>query len=143
MNIKKLDETDFDFGYLELLENLTTVGDISKEKAIQQFYKINKNDNIEIYVIFDASSNKIVASGTLLVEDKFIHQCGKVGHIEDIVVNPKYRGMGLGKKIITHLTERAKELECYKIILDCAEKNTEFYQKCGFSIKGIQMSIYY
>jgi hypothetical protein len=27
--------------------------------------------------------------------------------------------------------------------LDCAEKNTEFYQKCGFSIKGIQMSIYY
>ena len=76
MNVKKLDETDFDFGYLELLENLTTVGDISKEKAIQQFYKINKNDNIEIYVIFDASSNKIVASGTLLVEDKFIHQCG-------------------------------------------------------------------
>ena len=66
-----------------------------------------------------------------------------LGHIEDIVVDTKYRGMGLGKKIITHLTERAKELECYKIILDCAEKNTEFYQKCGFSIKGIQMSIYY
>lgn len=143
MNIKKLDETDFDFGYLELLENLTIVGNISKENAIQQFHKINKNDNVEIYVVFDSSENKIISSGTLLVEDKFIHQCGKVGHIEDIVVDPKCQGMGLGKKMVDHLIERSKDLKCYKITLDCVEKNIGFYEKCGFSAKGVQMTQYF
>jgi len=31
---------------------------------------------------------------------------------------------------------------CYKIILDCNDKNVGFYQKCGFKQKEIQMALY-
>ena len=31
---------------------------------------------------------------------------------------------------------------CYKIILDCSDKNVAFYQKCGYIRKGAQMAMY-
>ncbi len=33
----------------------------------------------------------------------------------------------------------AREAGCYKVILDCAEENAAFYEKCGLTIKEIQM----
>lgn len=142
MEFQKLNATHFSCGYLELLGNLTIVGEIDKETWIQQLDEINLHANIEIYVLFNSLENKVVANGTLLIEKKFIHQCGKVGHIEDIVVDPKCQGMGLGKKIVEHLKERAKEVGCYKVILDCDVKNSQFYEKCGFSAKGVEMAYY-
>lgn len=142
MEFQFLNASHFDCGYLQLLENLTFVGTMSKETFLQQLNEINLHANIEIYVLFDSLENRVVANGTLLIEKKFIHQCGKVGHIEDIVVDPKCQGMGLGRKMVEHLSRRAKEIGCYKVILDCDEKNTQFYQKCGFCEKGTQMACY-
>lgn len=31
---------------------------------------------------------------------------------------------------------------CYKIILDCSQKNIPFYEKCGFSHKEYEMVLY-
>lgn len=142
MEFQKLNATHFSCGYLELLGNLTIVGEVDKETWMQQLHEINMHGNIEIYVLFDSLEKRVVANGTLLIEKKFIHQCGKVGHIEDIVVDPKCQGMGLGKKIVEYLKERAKEMGCYKVILDCDDKNVQFYQKCAFSVKCVQMSHY-
>ncbi len=32
-----------------------------------------------------------------------------------------------------------KERGCYKVILDCAEHNVAFYEKCGLTKKEVQM----
>ena len=92
-----------------------------------------------IAVIEDISKSKIIAAATLIVELKFVHDCGKVGHIEDVVVNSDYRAKNLGKRIIDHLKSIGAQQQCYKIILDCAEKNVAFYEKCGFVKKEFQM----
>uniref|UniRef100_A0A061R1F9 Glucosamine 6-phosphate N-acetyltransferase n=1 Tax=Tetraselmis sp. GSL018 TaxID=582737 RepID=A0A061R1F9_9CHLO len=93
-------------------------------------------------VVSDASEQRVVATATLLVERKFIHGCGKVGHIEDVVVDPGYRGQRLGQRLIEDLVGRAKAGGCYKVILDCSEDNAAFYEKCGLSRKEIQMVLY-
>jgi glucosamine-phosphate N-acetyltransferase len=85
-----------------------------------------------VRVIEDTQTNRIVAAATLLVELKFLRNCGKCGHIEDVVVNSQVRGQNLGKMIIEDLMRIGNELGCYKIILDCNEKNIPFYEKCGF-----------
>jgi glucosamine-phosphate N-acetyltransferase len=41
------------------------------------------------------------------------------------------------------LKEIARKEGCYKVILNCAEKNEEFYKKCGFQRKEIQMAYYF
>ena len=85
---------------------------------------------------------RVVACGTLVVEQKFIHNCGALGHIEDIVVASEQRGTGLGKLLIEQLKMLAFRHGCYKITLDCDAKNEVFYAKSGFETKGLQMCIY-
>ena len=89
------------------------------------------------------TQGRIVACGTLLIEYKFIHSCGKLGHIEDIVVAAEQRGTGLGRLLIQQLTELAFVHGCYKITLDCDVKNEAFYGKSSFATKGLQMCIYH
>lgn len=42
-------------------------------------------------------------------------------------------------RLINALADAAKELGCYKVILDCSEANAPFYAKCGFTRKEVQM----
>jgi glucosamine-phosphate N-acetyltransferase len=56
-----------------------------------------------------------------------------------VVVLNEYRGLNLGKIIIEDLLRISKEENCYKVILDCSEKNIQFYEKCGFYKTEIQM----
>ncbi|KAG2430433.1 hypothetical protein HXX76_009957 [Chlamydomonas incerta] len=78
----------------------------------------------------------------MVVELKFIHGCSKVGHIEDVVVDPTYRGKRLGLKLVEALVEAARGDGCYKVILDCAEANVPFYEKAGLVRKEVQMVRY-
>ena len=55
--------------------------------------------NIEIHRI---SKQLIIACITVLIEQKFTHQCSRVGHIEDVVTDNNYRGKGLGKLIVDY-----------------------------------------
>lgn len=125
--------------YLDLLKNLTEVGEILEAEFEERFYYhkfMNRIPVYEIYVMHDTDQDKIIGAATLLIEYKFIHQLGKVGHIEDVVIDPEYQKRGLGKKIIQHLVQRASALNCYKVILDCSDEVVAFYQKSGFQLKG-------
>jgi GNAT superfamily N-acetyltransferase len=142
IKIRKLEEGDYDLNYLNVLSVLTTVGTVTKEKWIEQFRIITSNPLIEVWVIHDIKLNQIIGSATLLIEPKFIHECGRVGHIEDVVISKNIHGGGFGRRLIEHLTKRARLLGCYKVILDCSNKNVGFYEKCGFIAKGREMALY-
>jgi glucosamine-phosphate N-acetyltransferase len=84
----------------------------------------------------------IVGTGTIIIEPKLIRATKSVGHIEEIVVHPKFRGIGISSQIINLLKDYAITKDCYKIILSCEENLSKVYEKCGFKQKGIQMSFY-
>lgn len=139
---RKLRTTDYYKGYLELLSQLTSC---DKETITYEAFtkKLELIEMSGIYIAVIELEDKIIATGTLVIEHKFIHGLSSVGHIEDIVVDSSYRGKGFGIKIIEHLVNKSKECLCYKVILDCNDNNVDFYKKCGFSVKGVQMSIYH
>jgi len=109
--IREIDENDLEKGFLESLDFLRKSSDIDKNKAKEILKKIKQNPNHIIHVAID--DNKIVASTTLLVEQKFIHDGGLVGHIEDVVVRKEYEGKGIGIKLVMSMLERSKEKKCY------------------------------
>ena len=135
MNIRELQKEDYYKNYLQLLSQLTTVGYISYQDFIRQFDQLNSH----IYVI--ENDNKIIASGTILIEYKFIHNNGIVGHIEDIIVDKNFHGLGLGRKLINHLIGVAKKNNCYKVILNCNKNVIDFYHKLGFTNKKNNFSL--
>lgn len=55
-----------------------------------------------------------------------------VGIIENIWTHEKYRRKGLATQIMTELIKIATDKKCYKVILDTADHNVQFYQKLGF-----------
>ena len=97
MNIRRLVAEDYHKGYLELLSQLTTVSEISFEQFSEQLKRMSEH----VYVM--ESGQKIIGTGTLLLEAKIIHQCGWVGHIEDIVIDQDHRGQHLGAQMIKYL----------------------------------------
>lgn len=128
--IREIEEGDLKNGFLETLDFLRNASDLDKNKANEILKKIKQNTNHIIYVAID--NKKIVGSTTLLIEQKFIHDGGLVGHIEDVVVRKDYEGKGIGIKLVTSLLERAKEKNCYKTILDCTDDVKQFYERIGF-----------
>lgn len=143
LELRRLEVGDFERGYLECLKSLTTVGDVSRRQFVEQFEGMIRSGNYHSIVIVDTSTSKVVASATLAVELKFIHACGSLGHIEDVVVSPEQRGRNLGRILVRQLAYLATRLGCYKITLDCDPSNQGFYEKCGLEKKGLQMVKYY
>jgi len=128
--IREIEEDDLEKGFLETLDFLRNASGIDKNKAREILKDIKQNPNHIIYVAID--NKKIVGSTTLLIEQKFIHDGGLVGHIEDVVVRKDYEGKGIGIKLVTSMLERAKEKNCYKTILDCKDDVKQFYERIGF-----------
>ncbi|KAF2078209.1 hypothetical protein CYY_000499 [Polysphondylium violaceum] len=142
IEFRALEITDFEKGFSELLQQLTEAK-FEKSKFLERFIQMkNQPDTYYIIVAEDITTNRICATGCLFVEKKFIRSCGTCAHIEDIVVDSRYRGKNLGLKVIEHLKHIGNTLGCYKLILDCDEKNVKFYEKCGFERKGVQLSCY-
>jgi glucosamine-phosphate N-acetyltransferase len=141
--IRELKEDDFSNGFFETLSNLTDVGKIRNDlKLAKEILKRIGNDrNYRIIIAEDKQNRQVIGTATLLIEQKFIHNGGKVGHIEDVVTRKGYEGKGIGKKIIEELIKIATENGCYKVILDCNEKVMEFYEKMGFRKHAIMMRI--
>lgn len=159
--IRPILRSDIHRGYLDVLRVLTTVGEISEEAWNKRFDWIrSRNDEYYLLVVCDGE-DRVVGTGSLIVERKFIHSLGMVGHIEDIAVEKNQQGKKLGLRIIQALDHVAAQVGCYKVclpcaifdshagadllqsILDCSEANEGFYVKCGFNRAGLEMAHYY
>ena len=135
--IRKIIETDLENGFLESLDNLRQTSNLEQSSVRNILKKILENENHIIHVA--ELNGKIVGSTTLLIEQKFIHEGGFVGHIEDVVVNKEFEGQGIGMKLVLSLLDVAKEKKCYKTILNCEDKIIPFYEKIGFKQKSTEM----
>jgi len=139
---RKLMVQDYNSGFFEVLSQLSPVIKHEYNTWITFINNLNMSQQ-QIIVAVDKETEKIVASGTLLIQHKIIHNMGKVAHIEDVVVDVSVRGKGLGKELIRYLQDIAMSQSVYKTTLYCFEKNAEFYEKCGFEKKGPYMAQYY
>lgn len=130
IKIRKLQRRDLSNGFLLSLDSLRKSSHIKPKKANIIFDKISKNPHQIIYVAVENS--KVVGSASILIERKFIHEGGKVGHIEDVAVRKEFQGKGIGQRIVNALIEYAAKQGCYKTILDCTDDLIPFYEKIGF-----------
>ncbi|KAG0231269.1 Glucosamine-phosphate N-acetyltransferase-like protein [Actinomortierella wolfii] len=122
---------------------LTVVGNVSAETFRSCFENMRRAPGVyHTVVIEDLAQSRIVASGTLIVEQKFIRGGGKAGHIEDIVVHDSQRGKKFGIRLIDQLKYLANQLGCYKLLLTCSESNEPFYEKSAFARKDLHMALY-
>ncbi|GBP65936.1 Probable glucosamine 6-phosphate N-acetyltransferase [Eumeta japonica] len=135
MVVRPLQRSDYDKGFMQLLSQLTSVGNITRKQFDDRFTQMKQSGGYYVTVIEDTRSAKIIGSATLTVEQKFIHNCSLRGRLEDVVVNDTYRGKQLGKLIVVTVSLLAQELGCYKMSLDCKDKLVKFYETLGYILE--------
>ena len=89
-----------------------------------------KNKNVYLMGLYDG--NKIVGTITLF---QAFQITGHKGYLEDLVLDEKYRGRGLGKKLVLHMIKLAKSLKIYNLKLKSEPHRVAanaLYKKLGF-----------
>jgi glucosamine-phosphate N-acetyltransferase len=134
--IRELQRDDLQRGFLEALAALTDVN-LSADQAAEIFARLAPNQHI--YVAIDG--DRVIATTNLLVEQKFIHSGGRVGHIEDVAVTKDVQGRGVGSNLVRFALDQARKMSCYKVILHCKPELRAFYGALGFREANIGMRI--
>ena len=141
INYRLLQKDDYYKGFFDVINYFTKNKiKINFEDFKNQYDKII-NQNSIVYIA--EHENKIIGTSKLIIEYKFHNNLTKMGHIEDVVVDEKYRGNNIGKKLVLLLVDEARKQNCYKISLCSSKKNKEFYIKCGFKVKDLELTKYF
>jgi len=133
-NFRNIVKNDYN-EYIQLIHT-----DISKEKY--DIFIDNVLGDYHQIIVLELES-KLIATGTLLIEEKLTYGGCKMGHIENILVDETYRGKGYGELLVKELLDKAKNIMCYRVDLNCNVELENFYRKNNFNASSISMSIFF
>jgi len=131
IKIRKAKESDM----LTVYEQICKLEEIKLNiNDFQNIYILNIRDESKLY--FVAQDSMGLSLGFISCHIQYLlHHCGKVAEIQELYVNEKYRGLGIGKKLIDQVEQKLKELDCVYFEVTAQNKRLdthEFYKKTGF-----------
>ena len=131
--------------FSQIIKLLQVISDFYPNKNAEEIIWesfINQKD-VYSFIVLDCDAEsfdqKLVGFGSLHLSRKV--RGGVIGFIEDIAILENFRGKGIGKLLLKKLIRKAQEESCYKLVLECKEENSAFYQKIGFKKSGFSMSL--
>ena len=103
----------------------------------------------EDYTTFIDNQQKAIffahRQGTLAGQIKVIPWWNKFAYIEDLVVDPEFRGKGVGHALVISAIDWAKHHHYPGMTLEAQDNNVpacRFYEKCGFALGGFDQYAY-
>ena len=133
--------SDADAGLLDTLSHLSDLEGLAPQSAKEIMARIMSSGFDHRIFVAVTDDGSVIGTATLLIEQKLIHNGGKVGHIEDVATREGYEGNGVGGAVVQAAIDFASEHGCYKVILDCSKKNEPFYEKLGFKARETEMRL--
>lgn len=134
--LRPLKRDDFKRNYIGLMSHLSEVGQVSQQDFEKRFDQMKQAVNTYfIFVVEDVQKKVVIASLTLVYEQKFIRQVGSRGRFEDMVVDVNYRGKRLSKLLLDVVFQISQILGCYKISLECKDHLRKHYEQFGFILE--------
>ena len=76
---------------------------------------------------------------------KMMHWWNRFAYVEDLVVNPEYRGEKIGRTLLERGIQWARENDFPGVMLETQDDNVPactLYQSCGFVLSGFDRSVY-
>lgn len=136
IDIRELRRDDLDRGFLDTLAALTSV-ELTAERARELFDNRPPNQ----FTFVATHGDRVIGTTSLVIDQKFIHSGGRVGHIEDVAVARDFQRRGIGTELVRHGADFARTAGCYKVILHCFAELSPFYQRMGFRDFNIGMRL--
>ena len=133
MEIRKITEKDLDT-LMNLYVQLSPVNEgLAIEKRNEVWEQIQKDDKITYLGAYE--NDQLIATCFLTIVPNFSNHGRPIGYIENVVTDEKWRGKGVGTKLLNEAITMAKSQNCYKVFLESGITRTgahEFYRTLGF-----------
>lgn len=133
MEIKKITEKDLD----KLMDLYVQLSPVNKGLSVQTrdniWAQIQKDDKITYLGAYE--NDQLIATCFLTIIPNLSNQGRSIGYIENVVTDEKWRGKGVGTKLLQEAVAMAKAQNCYKVFLESGITRTgahEFYKSLGF-----------
>ena len=117
---------------------------IGKKYSDEQLEVMIKDDGKPILVLVDDNDCVLGYCFCMYIEEKnhSVLTDVKSLYVDDLCVDEKFRGKGIGKKLLNFAIELAKEKGCYNVTLNVWSRNQsalKFYEACGFLPQKVVM----
>ena len=103
----------------------------------------------EDYTTFIDNPQKVIffayADGKPAGQIKVVLWWNKFAYIEELTVDPEYRGQGVGHALLTRSIEWAKHGHFPGVMLETQDNNVpacRLYEHCGFALRGLDTHLY-
>ena len=116
MVIRPLEPRDFRHGLLETLGSLAPV-DLTPEEAEEV---LRRRSAAGVHSVVAVVGGRVIGTASLILEHKFIHRGGTIGHIEDVAVHPAHGGKGHGDALVAEALALAAAAGCDVVGLDAS-----------------------
>ena len=98
------------------------------------------------YAVYVATADdgSVIGTFALLVMDNLAHMGTPSAVVEDVCVDERVRGQGIGKAMMRFAMEFARERGCYKLALSsnaAREGAHAFYRSLGFAQHGLSFHV--
>ena len=143
VQIRKAADTDIP-SVLHLYAQLEQGGEntLPLSEAAEIFQRIESYPNYHVYIA--ERNGEILGTFSMAIMDNLAHLGARSGLIEDVVVDKKHRGEGIGKEMMRYAMELCRENACYKACLSSnisREESHRFYESLGFQIHGFSFQM--
>ncbi|MEZ4906387.1 MAG: GNAT family N-acetyltransferase [Saprospiraceae bacterium] len=133
LTIRKGEKSDYP-AILELIKELALF-EKAPHKVTNTIDQMNDEDYLFNTFVAEDENGKIL--GMALFFFAYYTWVGKSLYLDDIVVSEKFRGQGIGTKLLTKVMEFAKVNNCKRVrwqVLDWNSDAIEFYRKWGANL---------
>ncbi|OHW61590.1 protease synthase and sporulation negative regulatory protein PAI 1 [Andreesenia angusta] len=105
--------------------------------SIEAFRKELRENSLAVYLVCEIDGELAGYMGMWKVVDE--------GHVTNVAVDPKFRGMGVGNELLSEMVIRARESNLVSMTLEVRVSNVQaigLYKKHGFKDVGTRPKYY-
>lgn len=134
IHIRPIARTDIEIVFNLLNEGISFVP-IDRDRLSEYWEVFSSQANIKGFV--GCLDNQVICYCSIVLERKV--RGGLAAHLEDVVCDKNFRNMGVGSIFISEVLSKCKSLGVYKISLQGRRENESFYNRLGFSSRGVSL----
>ncbi len=115
---------------------------LSLEEACRILDRMNSYPDYRLYAALVAG--RVVGTFSILIMDNMAHKGARSAILEDVVVEERLRGQGIGKWMVEYAGCICRENGCYKMVLNSNRNRIDahrFYESLGFEKHGYSFFI--
>jgi len=126
----------------EMLQFYSLIEHLGYPESLEAYQKLLKPmiDRGYAQIIYYVNNEAIALAGFWVNTKLF---SGKYIDVDNVIVAPKHRGLGVGALLMKWIEEHAKQIEAKMIVLDAfleSRKAHQFYFKQGYVVKGFHFT---